>query len=125
MAGLSKSEIEKLDSIQWHDGILDDICFSMGKDKGNIELKVRVYDNEQSPSRRRLKINFTGVLSFQISCDINELLDRLSPGNISGGYFKASRDGGRSSFPNFHLYLFDGYIHILSKDVKITRTRSS
>jgi hypothetical protein len=61
MAGLSNKEFEKLDAIYWHDGILDDICFSMGKDKGDIELKVRVYDNPQSPSRKRLKINLSGV----------------------------------------------------------------
>lgn len=123
MAGLSKKEIEKLNAIYWHDGILDDICFSMGKDKGDIELKIRVYDNPQSPSRKRLKINFSGVLSCDISCDISELLENLKFGNISNGYFKPSIYGKNLKSLTFHLYLCDGYFQITAKNVKMTKIR--
>jgi hypothetical protein len=125
MAGLSEKEFKRLDSIYWHDGILDDICFSMGKNKGDIELKIRAYDNSQSPSRKRLKINFSGVLSCHISCDIGELLENLFAGNISNGYFKPSVSGKKLKSLTLHLYLCDGYFQITSKNVKMTKVRDN
>jgi len=125
MADMSEKEIKRLDSIYWHDGILDDISFSMGKRKGDIELNVRVYDDPQVPSRKRLKINFSGVLSCHISCDISELLENLKFGNISNGYFKSSSNDKRDKSLTFYMYLCDGYFQIKSKKVKMTRVKGS
>jgi hypothetical protein len=112
--------MDKLNSIYWHDGLLDDIHVSIGKDKSFIQLKVRVYGDPESSSRDSLDVRFLDVSSCLFSFDVNELLDNLSAGNISNGYSKISNEELRLF--TYRMYLSDGYIEIISKGVEVSGT---
>ena len=112
--------MDELNAIYWHDGLLDDIRFSVGEDSGDIELNVRVYKDPQAPERYNLRVRFSGVTAYQATCDVPELLDYRRAGNISNAYCKTGRKKKKAGGLTFYLYLADGYIQISFQEVKMT-----
>ena len=109
--------MQKLNSFYWHDGLLEDVHFSVGKNSSHILLKVQVYAGSEAPHRKGFELRFTGVTSCVFSCDVNELMDNLSAGNISNGYAKDLKQ--EEGLFVYRMYLSDGYVEIVSKSVEV------
>lgn len=121
-----------LDSIYWHDGILEDIRFSATETDGDLVLQAQIYESHdaqfgvealaghKAPARKRLTVQFRDVAACQFTCDAKELLDNRSAGNISNGHVTAQSQPNGGGYLTFRIYLCDGYVEITAKDANVT-----
>lgn len=112
--------MDGFNKIYWHDGILEDIRLSMHEATGEIVVMVSVYGSGEAPSREKKEVRFVSVESCMIACDINELLDNKTAGNISNGYSKLLNAPSEEDGLVCRLYLSDGYIQIVSRKIEIS-----
>lgn len=101
-----------IDNINWHDGLLESITISMSSINGItrcIDINVRIYITSDAIERSLTKLHFTDVENVVLNCDLLELQDNISAGNISNGYLKQTIQGQNL----LRIYLIDGYIEII------------
>ncbi|MFQ3248038.1 MAG: hypothetical protein ACI9SP_004698 [Arenicella sp.] len=99
-----------MENFFWHDGVLDECEFLAGAAKCSITLKVSAYENQNSSERKRYMVRFDKLNEFNISCDIDYLLDNANAGNIVDAHLV---DG------KFFMYLIEGFIKIKCDEVSI------
>lgn len=108
-----------IDSVYWHDGILHDIQLSLNEVRGFVILQASVYLDSEAPSRSKIAVRFEGVLSYQSSLDVIELLDNRIAGNISNCYLKPLNVREQPQGGKFRMFFSDGYIEIISNEIHV------
>ena len=105
------SEVD-LNTLEWHDGTLDDVCI---KGNGEVTVACYVYPTNDARVREKLAIRCVGVQSFMGTIDFNALLRNKFAGNINDGRFESPRRG----IAVLKLFLSDGYIEVTAKKIVI------
>jgi hypothetical protein len=100
--------------IEWHDGNLFDVKIQIDYNgESNIVIIVELYEEPiNAVNRDRYLITCKNLFSFNFNCDVEELFDNKSAGNISNGYLKDN---------TLRIYLCDGYIEIKANQFNIEK----
>lgn len=96
-----------IDNIYWHDGkILETKFVTDYGSKPCFIISAELYEeHHQASYRNRYSITCEDVKSFNFNCDVDELIDNESAGNISNGYMKDNV---------LRIYFCDGYLEIMA-----------
>lgn len=100
--------IDIVNSIEWHDGILLETKV-VSKKSTSVTLHLELYKEQTAKLRSKIKIQFLEVESIYFSADATELADNYKAGNVSNGYIKPCNDSNKYKF---FLYLSDGLISL-------------
>jgi len=94
-----------IENICWHDGKIYETKFVADYDsKPCFIISAELYkEPDHTPSRDRYSITCENVKSFNFNCDVDELIDNESAGNISNGYMKDNV---------LRIYFCDGYLEV-------------
>ncbi|MCB2258762.1 hypothetical protein [Escherichia albertii] len=77
-----KNDIEIVDEMIWHDGVLLETRTICHHAEYNFILIVEVYTDNSTSGRQQKIIEFMGVEHFSQIMDATELIDNQSAGNI-------------------------------------------
>lgn len=103
-----------IEKIEWHDGNLFEAKFETDyQGKSRIVIIAEFYKEPiNAANRDRYIITCNKVISFHFNCDVEELFENESAGNISDGYIKENI---------LRIYLCDGYLEIKAKRFNIKK----
>ena len=108
-------KIEFADSLEWHDGILNDVQIKC-REGVSIKIIFDLYRNNNDKERKKMIGNFYQVNDINIFIDSVELCVNKGAGNIAGGYIKKI---WKTKEYKFFLYLVDGLINFKFRDFNI------
>lgn len=122
---MTKARLETLNTIYWGDCHFNGLKFSVLKDSVTICMKVKSFKDyeamrDKSSTKIVREIKFIDVLSWQLSCDVDELLSNKSTGEISNGHFKICQNERKRGILTLRIFLCFGYIEINSREVEVT-----
>lgn len=112
------SDFDKINDVEWHDGILLDTQVIFKNGYCNMILSVDVYNNNEK-RREKLTVEFINIEDLILTLDAIELNDNRSAGNVSNAYIKKIDGKGKYKF---FLYLSDGYLNLAFKCLRLVNS---
>jgi len=117
-----------IDDLSWHDGLLLGWSFAArSHGRASLSLVFALYpDQVKSRHRQVITIHCEGLRRFAASCDVAELHDNASAGNVMDGCSRDTiREGCSRRDTLLTVLLVDGFVQVHASAFRVARTRAT